>query len=122
MHIINNTLFQIGVLLVLGVLWLFFRYRQVKAFNLQRRRAKKATAKLIRIDHSANSKRSGMILVNMVLEIIPAQGAPYQLGDIEWFIEPGVAAKFQEGLMVNIRIDAKNPKIIFPAERWARIA
>jgi hypothetical protein len=109
-------------LFVIGGIWVFFRYRQVKAFNLQRRRAKKATARLIRVDHSINSERYGEILANIVLEIRPPDGEPYALKNIEWYIEPAAASKFQAGLVMNVRIDADNPNIIFPAERWARIA
>ncbi len=63
-----------------------------------------------------------MILVNIVLEIIPPEGEPYALKNIEWYIEPAAASKFQEGLVMNIRIDKVNKNIIFPAERWARLA
>lgn len=122
MQILNNIWFQFGLLLLLGILWLFLRARQVKAFNRQRRRATKATARLIRIEQSTNSERTGMILVDIVLEILPPEGEPYKLKDIKWYIEPAAASKFQEGLVMNIRIDAKNKMIIFPAERWARSA
>lgn len=122
MQTISNVFFPFGLLLIFGILWLYLRARQVKAFNRKRRRATKATARLIRIEQSTNSKRTGMILVKFVLEILPPEGAPYTLKDIEWYIEPAAASKFQEGLVMNIGIDKENRYIIFPAERWARLA
>jgi hypothetical protein len=109
------------VLILVAVVWGFFRAREVKAFNASRRRAKKAAAKLLRVDRSEKSQ-SGEILANFALEIYPTGGEPYALHDLEWYIEPAAAAKFQEGATLNIRIDAQDRRVIYPAERWARNA
>lgn len=122
MQILTNIWLQIGLILGLVIVLGYLRIQQVKAFNRQRRRAAKATAKLLRIDQSISSERTGMILVNIALEIDPPGGAPYSLHNIKWYIEPAAASKFQEGLVMNVRIDKDDRKIIFPAERWARIA
>jgi len=118
----DNPLITIGVLIAVGIIWLFFRYRQVQAFDRQRHRAIKATAKLIRVDRSQLSKRSGEILANIAIEVHPPEGVAYSLYDIDWYIQPAAATKFQAGLEMNVRIDAKDPRVIFPAEHWARVA
>ncbi len=109
-------------LLVAGGIWLLVRARQVKAYDRQRARAIKARARIVKVNRSEYSRRSGDILANLALEVIPPHAAPYQLDDIEWYIQPGAAARVQEGLEMGIRIDADNPRVIMPAEKWARIS
>ncbi len=122
---LNNTALDIALSWVLAFVliaaWLFFRARDVKAYRRQRARATKARARILKIDHSYRSEQTGDILVELTLEIIPPKGDPYQLSDIEWYISPASAPKVQEGVEIAIRIDAKDRRVIFPSERWARL-
>ncbi len=117
-----ETLFIFFILIIAGVLALYLRAREVREFYRRRARAVRATAKIVSVDSSENSKTTGEILANLSLEISPPSGNPYPLYDIQWYIEPAAASRVQPGTVMKIRIDPQDHRVIYPAERWARLA
>ncbi len=117
-----ETLLIFAILIVAGVLALYLRAREVKDFYRRRSKAVSGTAKIVSVDSSENSKTTGQILANLSLEITPPSGNPYNLYDIQWFIEPAAASKVQPGTVMKIRIDPQDRRVIYPSERWAHLA
>ncbi len=121
-----DTLFSpiiLGPVVILAILiWGYLRMRQVRNFARHRRGAEAATARLVHVDESINSERTGLYLVNMTLEVHPPQGSPYGLKNVKWYVEPAAASTLQEGLILKIRIDRDDRMMIYPVEPWARPA
>jgi len=110
----------VGALLLTILLLVYFFYRMYSIAEQDRRRRKravKATAKIIKIGHSRNSEYTGEVIVHVTLEVTPPNGVPYEL-DTEWWLNPTAIPKMEVGRTVAVKIDSKNPKIIYSAERW----
>ncbi len=117
-----SSLLVIGSFILLGAAALYLRAREVKAYRSRRAKALKATARIIGVDDSENSKQTGDILANLTLEVTPPSGPAYTLHGVQFYIEPGAAPMVKEGLVMKIRIDQEDDTIIYPAERWAHAA
>jgi len=78
-----------------------------------------ASAKIIELGSSYTSRNYGTMSVAMRMEVTPAFGQPYQTISV-WEIEPVHASEMQVGKSFPVKVDAKNPKIIFPDLRWAQ--
>jgi len=78
-----------------------------------------ASAKIIELGSSYNSRNYGTMSVAMRLEVTPASGQPYQTISV-WEIEPVHASEMQVGNSFPVKVDVKNPKIIFPDLHWAQ--
>ncbi len=109
----------IGFFVLFIVGWLIWNYLSTKNNMDKRQRATKATAKIVNIGHSRNSEKYAHVTVYLTLEIIPPNGAPYQL-DTKWWVKPGQTSQVEVGRTVNVKIDAKNPNVIYSGESWFR--
>jgi len=78
-----------------------------------------ASAKVIELGSSYSSRNYGTMSVAMRLEVTPAFGQPYETISV-WEIEPVHATEIQVGKSFPVKVDAKNPKIIFPDLPWAQ--
>ena len=94
-------------------------YRTAKKGRNRVAKAIPAKARIIKIGHSSSSANYGTVLVHLTFEVMPTNGSPYEL-DTEWSVEPASVSKLEEGKILNIKIDPKNPKTIFSAESWAQ--
>ncbi len=81
-------------------------------------RATLASAKIIEVGNSYNMKGWGTS-VALRLEVTPPAGAPYQVISV-WEVEPPFLDQMRAGNTLAIKIDAQNPKVVFPAAAWAR--
>ncbi len=77
-----------------------------------------ATAKVVELGNSSVSRTYGDMSVGLRLEIIPPFGAPYQVISV-WEIQPAHAPDVQVGKTIPVKVDAQNPKIIYPDVPWA---
>ena len=78
-----------------------------------------ASAKIIELGSSYTSRNYGTMSVAMRLEVTPASGQPYQTISV-WEIEPVHVTEIQVGKSLPVKVDVKNPKIIFPDLPWAQ--
>ena len=106
----------LGFVLVIIAILFYGMYRTAKKDRDQYASATPATAKVISLDDSDFS--SGGIDVVLTLEVTPPNGVPYQVSN-NWSVEPLSISKVQAGCVVPVRINTKNPKIIYPADDWA---
>jgi hypothetical protein len=98
------------------VAYFFWLYITARNERRQRKRAIKASAKIIKIGHSRNT-RDGDVIVYLTLEVTPPNGTPYMI-DTDWFLGAAAIPKVEVGRIVAVKIDAKDPKKIYSAERW----
>ena len=108
------------IFMLVGI-FLFRSYRVTQADRKRRKQAVKASAipasaKVLRVGDSDFS--SGGIDVELTFEVTPPNGVPYQVTN-NWSVEPLSISKVQPGSVLAVKIDAKNPKIIYSAEDWA---
>ncbi len=75
-----------------------------------------ATAKVLHV--GASEASSDGIDIDLTVEVMPPMGAPYKV-KATWSVEPVSVAKVQEGSLLAIKIDKKNPRKIYSAEDWA---
>ena len=116
----SGILIGIGTALaiILLVVYFFFRMYQTAQGDRQRRkRAIKATARIVKIGHSRTSETDEDLMVYLTLEVTPPDGKPFEV-DTMWWVQPAAAANVEVGRTVAVKIDAKNPKLIYSAERW----
>jgi len=95
----------------------YWMYRTAENDRHRRKRAVKASAKIIKIGHSRNSQNEGDVIVYLTLEITPPGGTPYEV-DTDWWLSAAAIPKVEVGRIVAVKIDAKNPRIIYSAEKW----
>ncbi len=81
-------------------------------------RATPASAKIIQVGNSYNMEHWGTS-VSLRLEVAPPGGSPYQIISV-WEVQPPFLDQIKAGNTLAIKIDAQNPKVIFPAAAWAR--
>jgi len=108
-----------GITTLILVIVFYGMYRTAKKGRDQVAKAVPAKARIVKIGHSSTSKNYGDVLVHLTFEVMPANGTPYELAT-EWAVEPASISKLEEGKILKIKIDPKNPKIIFSSESWAR--
>jgi hypothetical protein len=108
-----------GITALFLVVAFYGMYRTAKKRRNQVAKALPATARIIKIGHSSSSANYGTVLVHLTFEVMPTNGASYELVT-EWFVEPASVSKLEEGKILNIKIDPKNPKTIYSAEAWAK--
>ncbi len=108
-----------GITTLFLVIALYGMYRTAKKGRDQFAKALPAKARIIKIGHSSSSATYGDVLVHLTFEVMPPSGSPYELAT-ECSIEPASVSKLEEGKVLNIKIDPKNPKVIFSSESWAR--
>lgn len=77
-----------------------------------------AVAKVIEVGASSVSRNYGDMSVALRLEVTPAYGQPYETISV-WEIQPAQVNQVQVGQSVPIKVDVKNPKIIYPDVPWA---
>ncbi len=77
-----------------------------------------ATAKVIALGNSYVSRTYGDMSVGLRLEITPPSGEPYQVISV-WEIQPVHAFELQVGKTIPVKVDAINPKIVYPDVPWA---
>jgi len=104
----------LGIVLFIGAMF-FLMYRSAGANRNRRKQAAKATARIVKVGHSSNTSY-GKISVFLTIEVSPPTGAPYQVAT-EWWVNPADASKLEEGRSIAVRIDAKNPQVIYSAEK-----
>ena len=111
-----------GIGLALGIILLlvaafYGMYRTAENDRKRRKQAIKATARIVKIGHSRNSQNRGDVTVYLTLEVIPPNGAPYEV-DTHWWVNAASVPKVEVGRTVAVKIDAKDTKVIYSAERW----
>lgn len=77
-----------------------------------------ATAKVIALGNSYVSRTYGSMSVGLRLEITPPFGEPYQVISV-WEVQPIHVPEVQVGKTIPVKVDAKNPKVIYPDVPWA---
>jgi hypothetical protein len=77
-----------------------------------------AMAKVIELGSSYASRNYGDVSVAMRLEVVPAFGPAYQTISV-WQIQPIHVTEVQVGKSLPVKVDAQNPKIIYPDVPWA---
>ncbi len=77
-----------------------------------------ATAKVLHVGESEAS--SDGIDIDLTVEVMPPMGAPFKV-KATWSVEPVSVPKVQEGSLLAIKIDKKNPRKIYSAEEWAEL-
>ncbi len=82
------------------------------------RRATPATARILKVGKSYDSGTYGGYDVDLVLEVLPANAAPYEL-KTTWSVEPLAVSKLKQGDSLAIRISSKDPQKIYSAVDWA---
>ena len=112
--ILTTSLCGVG-LLAISILF-YGMYRNAKKERDAIAQAIPATAKVIHIGHSESS--AGGVDVNLTFEVMPPNGSPYRVKTI-WSVEPLSVSKIQEGCIVALKIDAKDPQKLYSAENWA---
>ncbi len=80
-------------------------------------RATPASAKIVEVGNSYNMRGWGTS-VALRLEVTPSNGSPYQVISL-WEVQPPFIDQMKVGNTLAIKIDAQNPKVIFPAAGWA---
>lgn len=81
-------------------------------------RAVPASAKVIKISRSIGRGTYGGLIVNITLEVIPTDAAPYQVKNT-WCFEPLGLPKVKAGDTIAIRIAPKHPREVYSGEPWA---
>jgi hypothetical protein len=82
------------------------------------RKAIPARAKIVHIGRPFGNGTFGSEILNITLDVIPPDAAPYQVKNV-WCFEPIALAKAKDGDEIAVRIHAKNREEIFSAEKWA---
>ncbi len=77
-----------------------------------------AQARILHVGRSYDSGTFGGYDVGLTLEVIPPNGAPYQV-KTTWSVEPLAVPNLKEGEMLAVRIDAKDTHKIYSGEKWA---
>jgi hypothetical protein len=77
-----------------------------------------ATAKVIEQGNSYLSRKISNLQIGLRLEITPPNGAPYQTISV-WDVQPAHADDVKVGKTIPVKVDAQNPKIIYPDVPWA---
>ena len=110
-----------AAVLVVGALAVFFvrggRAEKALAARLAQARPG-ATAKVIELGSSYTSRNYGVVSVAMRVEVTPAFGPDYQTISV-WEVEPAHVGEVQVGKTLPVKVDAQNPKIIYPDVPWA---
>jgi hypothetical protein len=78
-----------------------------------------ATVTVVEVGSSYVSKNYGVTMATLRLEVSPASGAPYRIIS-EWEVQPAYIGEIQVGKSIPVKVDAQNPKIVFPAVAWAK--
>ncbi len=101
--------------LIVGIAF-YGMYRTAKKDRGRIAQAIPATAKVIHVGDSDAS--SGGIDIDLTFEVMPPNGAPYK-AKTNWSVEPLSVSKVQIGCIVAVKIDVKDPQIIYSAENWS---
>ncbi len=106
----------LGLFVFVAAILFYGMYRTAKKDRDHYANAIPATARVISVDDSDVS--SGGIDLELTLEVTPPNGIPYQVSS-NWSVEPLSISKIQAGSILPVKIDVKNPKIIYPVDDWA---
>ncbi len=108
----------LGLIIVLFLAGMFtWMYLTARNDRDRRRHATSALARIIQIGHSHNSEKTGEVLVHLTLEVTPSKGSPYEV-ETEWWVKPASLPMIEVGRTVAVKIDSKNPKLIYSGEGW----
>jgi hypothetical protein len=117
-----GLIFGLGTaVLVVGALAVYFAQSRRTENALAGRMAQAqpgAMAKVIELGSSYTSRNYGDVSVAMRLEVTPAFGPDYQTISV-WQVEPAHVVEVQVGKTLPVKVDAQNPKIIYPDVPWA---
>ncbi|MEP7357802.1 MAG: hypothetical protein ABI847_11215 [Anaerolineales bacterium] len=110
-----------AAVLAVGALALFF----VRGGQAQKKLAARmaqaqpgAIARIVEVGSSSSSQSYGDLSVALRLEVTPAFGSAYQTISV-WQIQPIHIPDVQLGKTLPVKVDAQNPKIIYPDVPWA---
>jgi len=112
--LVTGSVCLLAVLLVAVMFWGFYRDARKERGRIAQ--AIPATARITRVGNSDTT--NGGMDVDLTFEVTPPDGAPYTV-KTTWSVEPLSVSKIQPGSTVAIKIDAKDPKKIYSAEKWA---
>jgi hypothetical protein len=108
-----------GLIVVVVALIFFGLYRNTQKDKAAVDQGLPATAKVLKVGQSETSRNYGTVTVNLALEVTPPSGVPYTLKQV-WDVDPASIANIQEGRVLAIKVDARDPKRIYSTEPWAR--
>ena len=104
------------LIIVLVGIFLFRSYSRTRSDRERRRQSIKTSAKILEVGHSRASEKNNDIVVDLTLEITAPDGIAHQ-SKVRWRVEPASAFKVQAGNNLAIKIDPKNPELIYSAEK-----
>ncbi len=107
-----------GFFILLAIVLVFLDYLSKVSMKNNYARAVPASAKIVKISRSNGNGTYGGLIVNITLDVIPTDAAPYLVKNV-WCLEPLALSKVKAGDGIAIRIDPKHSKEIFSAEIWA---
>lgn len=108
----------IFAVLGLGVLWLIGRSGQPFAEHPFTNQPQTADATVIQIGEAETDTATGKVTVALKLGIFPTDGEAYEAA-VMWRVSAAQLPQVQVGQSIPIKIDAVNPRVIFPAVPWA---
>ncbi len=118
-QIVILTIASVCLLTALLVGLAFYRmYLDAKKTREDIDQAIPATAKVLHV--GASEASSDGIDIDLTIEVMPPFGAPYKV-KATWSVEPVHVARIQEGSVLAIKIDKKNPRKIYSAEEGAEV-
>lgn len=108
-----------GLFVVVFGLLLFGMYRSAQKDRNAVAEGIPATIRVLKVGQSETSRNYGTVSVNLSFEVVPPNGAVYQLMQV-WDVDPASLDKIKEGNSLPIKIDARNPKKVYSVEPGVR--
>jgi hypothetical protein len=94
------------------------RIRQVRDFEERCRYAIWATALVVRAEGGMAGETSGKSCMSVTLEVTPPGQATYRT-TVSWLVNPASMGSLQPGSIIQVKIDARDPRIVYPGGDWA---
>jgi hypothetical protein len=116
----SNLWVPLAVPLIAAAATIILLAREAAARGGPQTLANRGVACIRKVNDWVYSESTGQLMARLTLEIRPAQGHPYPLWHVEWFIFPPAASQVTAGLELAVRIDPLDPKKVYPAVNWAR--
>lgn len=107
-----------ALILLLSFIVLLMAYLDAFRRRDRFRKATPASAKIVKIGRPYGNGTFGSEILNITLDVIPTDAAPYRVKNV-WCFEPVALAKVKEGDALSVRINAKDLNVIFSAETFA---
>jgi hypothetical protein len=121
------TVFAV-VILAIAFVFLFLHKERGKAtlentkhisYMKRQETASHGTAVVIRAEGGIPQDGATQVRVSLSLEVTPPGRAAYR-AHTDWLVGLTALSWLHEGANIGVRIDAQDPKTIYPAEEWAK--